>query len=70
MSGVRSMDIQIENEIINEARDLIIRSEFPIKPAELDGLPATDMGMGDIRKEGFVFYEILHTPRLGMTVIF
>ncbi len=63
------MEPQLENEIKNKARELIIKSGFLMSAAELDALQVNDLGLGNIRKEGFAFFDILRTPRLRITLL-
>ena len=63
------MIFNTETEVLKEARDLLAKSGFPLTPEELDSLQANDFGLGDLRKEGFQFIDILLSPRVRITLM-
>ena len=63
------MDAQIKQQVLEETKDLITRSGFPMSTEELDGLEVNDLGMGNFRREGLIEVEILRSPKVGVTVL-
>ncbi|NJL31709.1 MAG: D-lyxose/D-mannose family sugar isomerase [Phycisphaerales bacterium] len=62
------MDINIQ-QCLQEAKELLVKSGFPVTPEEVAELAVNDFGLGDIRKEGFAFIDILRSPRLRITLL-
>ena len=63
------MDAVLENTILAEAQELIAKSGFQLSPEELERLEVNDFGLGDVRKEGFVFVDILRSDQLRIVII-
>lgn len=63
------MNPELEKEVRSEYSDLLVKSGFPISKNELEMLEVNDLGLGDIRKEGFAFIDILRTNRLRITIL-
>ncbi len=63
------MNPELEKEVRSEYSDLLVKSGFPISKNELEMLEVNDLGLGDIRKEGFAFIDILRTKRLRITIL-
>lgn len=55
--------------ILSEALALIDRSGFPISAADRAGLKVNDFGLGHPREEGFVFVDLLLSPRVRVTLM-
>lgn len=52
-----------------EATALLKQSGFPVTDEEWAKLEVVDFGLGDVRKEGFAFIDILRSPRLRITLL-
>lgn len=63
------MDTVMLNEVRKETLELLERSGFPVSRQEIGELTFNDFGLGDFRKEGFTFIDILRSPRLRVTLI-
>ena len=57
-----------DQQIREAAIELLIKSGFPITDLEQKALEVNDFGLGNIRKEGFQFIDILRSDRLRITV--
>ncbi len=62
------MDTDIKH-CLEEAKALLIRSGFPVSDEEMTQLAVNDFGLGNLRKEGFAFIDILRSPRLRITIL-
>lgn len=63
------MDTTLEKKVREESLELIRKSGLAMTPEECNQLEVNDFGLGDIRKEGFSFVDILRTKRLRITVL-
>lgn len=63
------MDTTLENEVKTEYQNLLLKSGFSVSQDELNRIEVNDLGLGNIRKEGFSFIDILRTKRLRITVL-
>ena len=56
-------------EVHAQAVELIRRTGFPLTAADWAELKVNDFGLGDLRGEGFVFADLLRTPRVRATLL-
>lgn len=55
--------------MIREAEALIAASGFPLTASDRARLEANDFGLGNLRVEGFVFTDLLLSPRVRVTLL-
>lgn len=63
------MAIDVKETVKQEAAALLKKTGFPLTDEEWAKLEVNDFGLGDVRKEGFAFIDILRSPRVRITLL-
>ncbi len=58
-----------ETQIKKEAGKLLMKSGFPVTQKELDTLNVNDFGLNNLSEEGCVFFDLLRTEKLRITIL-